>query len=375
MNIHIKPIKKAELKKYLEIKDLTKCKKDHAIKLLYLEIREYMKKHHPDSEVLVYRLNPIVNIEDNYDKLLIPKDNTSRSSTYTHYVDKKRMLRTHTSAKMLDILKKLSKDPEWKDVVIMLPGLVYRRDITDKIHLGVCHQLDVWRVVKGGKTHISQDDLMKVIRGIITLAAPGWKERIVDMPHPYTRKGVEVNVVKDDRDIEILESGLINDEILNNAGLDPDIYSGWAMGMGLDRLVMTKKDMDDIRYIRSDNTRIAEQMQNLEKYREVSDQPSISRDMSYCVPRGYVEEDINDDIRNALGKQEDILESVKVLDEIEYRDLPKVAKDRLGCSDDQKNVLVRITLRHLSKTLTKADANKMYTAIYTKVNYGSRGYC
>ena len=158
MNIHIKPISRVKLKKFLEVDNLIKSKDDNAIKSLYLEIIKYIEKRHPYSRILVYYLNPIVKIEDNYDKLLISKDNMSRSSTYSHYVDKKRMLRTHTSAKMPDILKNLSRAHNWNDVIIILPGLVYRRDVTDKIHLGICHQLDVWRVVKGVDTIITKEN-------------------------------------------------------------------------------------------------------------------------------------------------------------------------------------------------------------------------
>ena len=76
-----------------------------------------------------------------------------------------------------------------------------------------------------------------------------------------------------------------------------------------------------------------------------------------------------------MGKDVSVLESVEILNKIKYKNLTRVAKKRLGCKRDQKNVLVRITLRHLSKTLTRADANKMYNVIYKKVNHGSKGYC
>jgi len=374
MNITINPLGKKELKQYLMIKNLIKSKEDNALKLIYLEIKRYIHKTHPNSKVLVYHLNPIVKIKDNFDELLIPNDNVSRSSRYSHYVDKKRMLRTHTSARMTSLINKLARKNKCKDMIIMLPGLVYRRDVTDKLHLGVCHQLDIWRVIKGISKSVDKNDLLKVIHGIIKLEAPGWKERIVNMPHPYTKEGVEVNVDKKGREIEILEAGLINDQILYNAQLDPDKHSGWAMGMGLDRLVMTRKDIPDIRYIRSENPEIAEQMKDLELYKEVSNQPSIKRDMSYCVPGDYVEEDIHEDIRNALDEGTDIIESIEVLNEVDYGKLPKIARVRLGCSRNQKNVLVRVTLRHLSRTLTKTEANKLYDLIYRRVNYGRRGY-
>ncbi len=372
MKMYIKPIDKDALDRYLSIPDLTESKEPHAVKLLYQKIERYIRTTHPNSRMIVYRGSPIVTVKDNYDNLLIDADNISRSSTYTHYVDSTHILRTHDTAHIPGILRDLAKKDDWEDVIILIPAVVYRRDVTDKKHLSAIQMLGIWRVCKNKR--IVRQDLRDVVEGIANVAAPGWKLRIVDMPHPYTVEGMEVNAVKDDRDIEILECGLINPKILANAGLDPKVYSGWASGIGLDRLVMTLKAIPDIRYLRSTNPKIAAQMKDLEPYCEVSNQPAIRRDMSYSVPKSYVEEDINEYIRNALGDEVDVLESVEVLSETNYEDLPKVAKEKLGIKKEQKNVLVRVTLRHLEKTLTKADANRLYTQIYAQVNHGSGGY-
>jgi phenylalanyl-tRNA synthetase alpha chain len=332
---------------------------------------------HKKSDVRVYRKDPIVTVADNYDNLLITKDNISRSSTYTHYVDNEHIFGTHTTAQIPAILRELAAArKDWKDVVILYClVLLIRRDVTDKKHVGQVHMLEMWRIVKTGNDKpIIKDDLLDVVKGAANIAAPGWKLRIIDSPHPYTKQGIEVNAVLGERDIEILECGLINDQILANAGLDPQEYSGWALGMGLDRLVMTLKDIPDVRYLRSTNPKIAAQMKDLDKYHEVSSQPAIQRDMSYSVPTGYVEEDINEDIREALGDKQNILESVEILSETAYKDLPLKIQERLGIASDQKNVLVRITLRHLERTLENKEANEIYDDIYEKINHGSGGY-
>ncbi len=375
MKMYIKSLTKQTLEHYLEIPDLTQSVHPHAIKLLYQKIEDYMRLSHQKSDVKVYREDPIVTVKDNYDDLLIPADNISRSSTYTHYVDQTHILRTHTTAQIPAILRQLAKQKDWYDVVILLPGLAYRRDVTDKKHVGQVHMLEMWRIVKNnGNKPIIKDDLLTVVKGVASVAAPGWGLRIIDSPHPYTKQGIEVNAVSGERDIEILECGLINNQILKNAGLDPNEYSGWALGMGLDRLVMTLKDIPDVRYLRSTNPLIAEQMTHLDKYQEVSNQPAIRRDMSYSVPSSYVEEDINEDIRQALGEKENILESVEVLSETTYEDLPPKIRERLGISKDQKNVLVRITLRHLERSLENKEANGIYDDIYSKINCGTGGY-
>ncbi len=376
MRMYIQPLTKAKLNEYLAIPDLTEGKQQHAISLLYERVAEYMHQAHEKSDVRVYRKDPIVTVTDNYDNLLIASDNISRSSTYTHYVDNEHILRTHTTAQIPAILRELAATRnDWNDVVILLPGLAYRRDVTDKKHVGQVHMLEMWRIVKTGKDKpIVKDDLLDVVKGVANTAAPNWKLRIIDSPHPYTKQGIEVNAVLGERDIEILECGLINDQILANAGLDPQEYSGWALGMGLDRLVMTLKDIPDVRYLRSTNPKIAAQMKDLEKYHEVSSQPAIQRDMSYSVPANYVEEDINEDIREALGDKQNILESVEILSETAYKDLPQKIQERLGISSGQKNVLVRITLRHLERTLENKEANQIYDDIYKKINHGSGGY-
>ncbi len=375
MKMYIEPISKEALDTYLAITDLTQSPRPHAIKMVYEKIAGYMRLTHPQSDVRVYRKDPVVTVEDNYDNLLIAVDNISRSSTYTHYVDKAHILRTHTSAHLPGILRELAGRDDWQDVIILLPGLAYRRDVSDKKHVSEVHMLEMWRVVKNAaRQPIVKDDLLTVVKGVAATAAPGWKLRIVDSPHPYTKGGIEVNAVKDDRDIEILECGLIKDEILARNGLDPKMHSGWALGMGLDRLVMTLKGIPDIRYLRSGNPKIAEQMTNLEPYHEVSNQPAIKRDLSYSVPQRYVEEDISDDIRQALGDKLDSLESVEVLSQTPYAELPEKIRERLGCQPLQKNVLVRITLRHLERSITNEEANRIYKRIYKKINKGTGGY-
>ena len=221
---------------------------------------------------------------------------------------------------------------------------------------------------------MTKQDLLSLVDAIHQAAAPDWVLRIEDSPHPYTNQGIEVNAKKDGRDIEILECGLIGDELLKLNGLDPRNVSGLASGPGLDRLVMTLKDIPDIRYLRSSNSRIAAQMHSLERYKEVSLQPPISRDLSYSASETQVEEDISQNIENAIGKWLAALESVQLLSETNYKDLPDTAKLKLGIKPGQKNVLDRITLRDLNRSITSQEANQIYNQIYSKVNEGEGGY-
>ena len=115
-------------------------------------------------------------------------------------------------------------------------------------------------------------------------------------------------------------------------------------------------------------------MHSLERYKEVSLQPPISRDLSYSASETQVEEDISQNIENAIGKWLAALESVQLLSETNYKDLPDTAKLKLGIKPGQKNVLVRITLRDLNRSITSQEANQIYNQIYSKVNEGEGGY-
>ena len=384
--IQIRPISSQKLEEYLAIPDLSldpaDGKRAHAINLVYRKMRAALEELWPETEVRVIKRSPIVTKEDCYDNLLVPKDNVSRSSTYTHYVDDGHCLQTHTTAQIPGVLRELSLTyDDWEDVTILVPSLAYRRDVYDKTHLGVLHQMDIWRIVKN-KTRIEgqlkKSDLLEMVKTIAVELAPGWILRIEENPHPYTNEGIEVNVTHPDpadgRDIEVLECGLLGTEIIKLNGMDPEEVSGLAAGPGLDRLVMTLKNIPDIRYLRSDNPRIIAQMYDLEEYRAVSLQPAISRDMSYCVPEDYVEEDISQEVEAAIGDDLNSLESVELLQETEHSKLNTIARQKLGIKLKQKNVLVRITLRNLNRSITKEEANQIYSRIYSKVNYGSGGY-
>ncbi len=78
--------------------------------------------------------------------------------------------------------------------------------------------------------------------------------------------------------------------------------------------------------------------------------------------------------REALGDRVNVLESVEVLSETSYDDLPVKIRKRLGINSSQKNVLIRITLRRLERSLTNQEVNQIYDDIYGKINYGTSGY-
>jgi phenylalanyl-tRNA synthetase alpha chain len=160
--------------------------------------------------------------------------------------------------------------------------------------------------------------------------------------------------------------------VLAGAGLDaPDRVSGLAMGLGLDRLVMLRKGIGDIRLLRSDDPRVVGQMSDLAPYRPVSAHPAIRRDLSIAVDRSLDEEELGDHVRSALDDDAAAVESVHVVSATRGEELPDAARQRLGLRAGQCNLLVRVVLRHVDRTLTDDEANRLRDRIYGALHQGT----
>jgi phenylalanyl-tRNA synthetase alpha chain len=122
-------------------------------------------------------------------------------------------------------------------------------------------------------------------------------------------------------------------------------YSGLAMGMGLDRMLMLRKGIDDIGVLRSNDARIHRQMLDLEPYRAVSAQPAIQRDLSIAVDAALTAEELSDRVRTALRERCRDIEEIAVVSESPYRELSNSARHRLGMAPHHKNVLLRLVIR------------------------------
>ena len=376
MKLRFEVSSKETINSLLSVSDLTIDVKEglerNIVGKIFDDVFEKLKsKKFPNIKVI--RGDSVVLASDNFDKLLFSLGNPGRSSTYTRYTDEEHVLRTHTSALVPQTFESLIND-EIDQITFLLPGLVYRRDVIDPRHLDAFHQIDVWTlqdVSKYGKPN--RDDLLKLAEVVFEAACPDAEMIVLEAQHPYTIDGIEVYAGIGNKQIEVLEAGLIHPQVLINSGLDPEKVYGLALGMGVERLIMARKDLPDIRLIRSVDPRVVKQMTNLEKFQNVSDKPAISRDMSYCVSKYDTEEDICEQIRNVFGEKADLLEEVKILERTHFDNLNPIAKDRLGANESHDNVLVRITLRHPDKTLVKQEAADLYTMAYPKLHQGNTG--
>ncbi|GAA2111360.1 hypothetical protein GCM10009759_53320 [Kitasatospora saccharophila] len=327
-----------------------------------------------DCPVRVHRGERVVSVADNYDHLNYRADDVTRDARYTRYVDGRRMLRSHSSALVPGALRALAAEgagaPE--RVLLVCPGLVYRRDSIDRLHSGTPHQLDLWYLTRG-PVPAGPEDLTGMIAALAGALLPGAGYRTEERVHPYTLAGRQLDVAAGGDDgawVEVAECGLAHPGVLAGAGLGPE-WSGLALGMGLDRVLMLLKGVPDIRLLRSADPAVTAQLTDLAPYRPVSALPAVRRDLSVAVDGADLAEDLGDRVRDALGADADCVESVEILSATPCRDLPPQALARLGARPDQHNLLVKVILRPLERTLTDADANLLRDRVHAALHQGT----
>ena len=267
----------AELQRALTLPDLSRparSARPHAIALIADAVIDTVTTAWRIPAVSV-RVPPMVAVVDNYDRLGYRPDDVTRDSRYTRYLSPTTMLRSHTSANIPETLRRYANDDRQRpvDELINVAGLVYRRDVVDRHHVGEPHQLDLWRLRSASDT--SEDQLLEMIGLVVDAVLPGAQWRTTPAVHPYTVMGRQVDVLVDGpaqrrpQWLELAECGLIAPHVLQDSGLDPECWSGLALGLGLDRAVMLRKQIPDIRYLRSAEPRIAAQLADLAPWRPV----------------------------------------------------------------------------------------------------------
>lgn len=335
---------------------------EHAVQLI---VDDVLAATRTTADLRVVREDPVTTIADNYTNLGYPPDAITRDARYTRYVDAERVLRSHASAMVPLSLRRLAAEGDtWDDVLLACVGAVYRRDAVDRLHTGTPHQLDLWRI---SRTPRDLDDLVVTA---IRAALPDVTLRLVPATHPYTENGSQVDVLLDGRWLEVAECGVAARRVLDGAGL-PTTVTGIALGLGLDRLLMLRKGITDIRLLSATDPRIAAQMLDLTPYRQVSRHPPVVRDLSVAVDGQADDETLGDQVRTAIG---DLAEEIQVLSETPIEELPPSAAARLGALPGQKNVLLRIVLRDLSRTLSDDEANRARDAVHEAVHRGTAGH-
>ena len=241
-------LKKAELKKSTIAKNIETSSIDvtlpgraylsgsiHPITATLIEIENiflsagFMIKDGPEIENEYY----------NFSALNIPENHPARAMHDTFYVGSDLLLRTHTSPVQIRSMEK-----EGVPIKVIAPGKVYRRD-SDLTHIPMFHQVEGLVIDQG----INFSHLKGILHEFINCFFEKELElRFRPSYFPFTEPSAEVDILSEDgKWLEILGCGMVHPKVLENLDLDSEIYTGYAFGMGVERLVMLKYDIKDIR--------------------------------------------------------------------------------------------------------------------------------
>lgn len=199
----------------------------------------------------------------NFEALNIPKDHPARDTQDTFYISQNILLRTQTSPVQIRVMEKQAPP-----IRIIAPGRVYRSDAVDATHSPLFHQIEGLVVDK----NVTMADLKGTLELFIKRLY-GKDAKIRFRPHhfPFTEPSAEVDVMcfscqgkgcrlcKGEGYIEILGAGMVHPRVLENCGIDSKEYSGFAFGLGLERVVMRRYSIDDIRLFFENDIRFLKQ--------------------------------------------------------------------------------------------------------------------
>ena len=209
---------------------------------------------------------PEVELADyNFTKLNIDEGHPSRQWTDTFYFteDSRILLRTQTSPMQIHAMETRSLP-----IRVLAPGRVYRKDEVDATHSPMFHQIEGLVVDKG----VTMADLKATLNLVVEqIYGKGTVTRFRPHHFPFTEPSCEMDVqchkcggkgcptCKGEGWIEVLGAGMVHPKVLAGCGIDPDVYSGWAFGMGLERLAMGEYKITDLRLIFENDERFLQQ--------------------------------------------------------------------------------------------------------------------
>lgn len=206
-------------------------------------------------------------VYNNFDALNSPIDHPSRDMTDTFYFSDNILLRTQTSPVQIRSMKKAVEEDNLP-IKIMVPGRCFRSDAPDATHSPMFHQIELLVVGKGITMTEFKGTMNTFVKKLF-----GEKTKTKFRPHnfPFTEPSAEIDVTcfkcggqgcpvcKGEGFIEILGAGMVHPNVLRNCGIDPEVYTGFAAGMGIERLAMLKYEIDDIRLLFENDIRFLDQ--------------------------------------------------------------------------------------------------------------------
>jgi phenylalanyl-tRNA synthetase alpha chain len=186
----------------------------------------------------------------NFEALNFLPDHPARDMQDTLYLADGRMMRTHTSNVQIRYME--THEPPLR---VLASGRCYRRDTVDATHAAVFHQIEFFAVDKG----ITFSDLRGTIQVFLEALFGDIEVRLRPSYFPFTEPSAEVDVKWQGKWLEILGCGMIDPNVLKAVGYDPEVYSGFAAGLGVERLAMVQHQIDDIRRLYASDLRFLRQ--------------------------------------------------------------------------------------------------------------------
>ena len=186
----------------------------------------------------------------NFTALNIPEDHPARDMQDTFYLGGDLLMRTHTSPVQI---RHLEENPP--PVRIVAPGRVYRRDAVDATHSPVFHQVEVLAIDE----RLDFSHLRGTVMAFLKAFFGDLPVRFRASYFPFTEPSAEVDVQWRGRWLEVMGCGMVDPAVLEGLGLDPERYSGFAAGLGVERFCMVRHGIDDIRRLYTSDLRFLEQ--------------------------------------------------------------------------------------------------------------------
>jgi phenylalanyl-tRNA synthetase alpha chain len=187
----------------------------------------------------------------NFEALNTPPDHPARDMQDTFYLADGNLLRTHTSSVQIHYMEE--NEPP---IRIIAPGRCYRRDTVDATHSAVFHQIEILAVDRD----LTFTDLKGTVKEFLDRAfGMELPIRFRASYFPFTEPSAEVDVQWQGRWLEIMGCGMVDPNVLTKVGYDPEVYSGFAAGFGVERLAMVLHQIDDIRRLYTSDLRFLNQ--------------------------------------------------------------------------------------------------------------------
>ncbi len=187
----------------------------------------------------------------NFEALNTPADHPARDMQDTFYFNDGRLLRTHTSSVQIRYME--NHQPP---VRIIAPGRVYRRDTVDATHSAVFHQVELLAVDKG----LTFTDLKGTIKEFLRQMFGDELPTVFRASYfPFTEPSAEVDVQWQGKWLEVMGCGMVDPNVLKAVGYDPEVYTGFAAGLGVERFAMILHEIDDIRRLYNSDLRFLSQ--------------------------------------------------------------------------------------------------------------------